>query len=340
MTTNRRRVWQISGGPANRSYSDIFLKYGVALIGPGDWGPWDAKRYPGGESGPWYYDDFSIDGFVRRFATEVNIGDVFLLRTGISTIRAVGIVASEYLYLNQFDDVNGWDLQHARRVRWFELPEEHTFASQVFGANPPRFSRTENEDVLNYVDRFINSPPTYWQNASLPQLPQEEPDLKEIPTALKELVACANDLVPLMWDRHVFGERPSEDEMIAHFVVPFLRALGWPQEYIALKWHWVDVAVFRTLPRTPQNCQFLIEAKRLGAGVEGALEQVIGYVKSLGVPLDVVVTDGIRYRMYSCVAAGANATQADQWEFEPVAYANLTRLKKSAKELFARMTRP
>lgn len=40
----------------------------------------------------------------------------------------------------------------------------------------------------------------------------------------------------------------------------------------------------------------MIEAKRLGAGVEGALEQVKGYVESLGVLRDVVVTDGIRYR--------------------------------------------
>jgi hypothetical protein len=28
-------------------------------------------------------------------------------------------VASEYLYLNQFGDVNGWDLQHAR-FEWHE----------------------------------------------------------------------------------------------------------------------------------------------------------------------------------------------------------------------------
>ena len=56
----------------------------------------------------------------------------------------------------------------------------------------------------------------------------------------------------------------------------------------------------------------MIEAKRLGAGIEGALEQAKGYVKALGIPRDVIVTDGIRYRMYA----------ADRG-FEPVAYANL-----------------
>jgi hypothetical protein len=312
-------VWQISGGQASRPYAELFLKYGVGLIGPGDAGPWKPERD----------DDEFEGGFVRRFASEVQVGDVFLLRTGISRICAVGIVASEYMYLNQFDDVNGWDLQHARRVRWCKLPEEHTFTTPVFGANPTRCSRTWNEEVLDYADRFLNSPPTNWQTAALPELPAEEPPLEDVPTAVQGLVAVAHDLVPLLWDRQTFGEHPSEDELIAHFVVPFLRALGWPPERIAVKWRCIDVAVFQALPRTPENCHFVIEAKRLGAGVEGALKQAKGYVAALGAPRDVVVTDGIRYRMYSCQGA-----------FEPVAYANLGRLKQSAADLFARMKRP
>jgi hypothetical protein len=308
-------VWQISGGPMSRPYADVFLKHGVGLIGPGDAGPWEPGR------------DREFEGdFVRRFAAEVQVGDVFLLRTGISTICAVGIVASEYQYLNQFDDVNGWDLQHARRVRWQPLPASHDFGKPVFGANPPRLSRVQNEEVLDYVHRFLNSPPTQWQKDPLPGLPPEETSLEDVPAALQGLVASARDLVPLMEDQERFGEPPSEDEMIVHFVVPFLRCLGWPQECIAVKWRHIDVAVFRALPRTPENCHLVIEVKRLGAGVEGALEQATGYVKELGVPCDVVVTDGIRYRMYSC-----------QNDFKSIAYANLVRLKSSATGLFKRM---
>ena len=320
MKTPTRRVWQLAGGQTNRPYADVFLKYGVGLIGPGNAGPWEGERR----------DEEFGGSFVRRFASEVQKGDVFLLRTGISKICAVGIVASEYLYLNQFDDVNGWDLQHARRVRWYKLPQEHTFTTpHVFGANPTRFSQTWDEEVIDYVNRFLNSPPTYWQEAALPKLPPEEPHLENVPKALECLVADANDLVPLMWDRQKFGEHPSEDELISHFVIPFLRALGWRQEQIAVKWRHIDVAVFRALPRTPENCHLVIEAKRLGAGIEGALEQAKGYVEALGTPRDVVVTDGIRYRIYSC-----------QSGFEPIAYANLVRLKESATELFERMKRP
>jgi hypothetical protein len=72
----------------------------------------------------------------------------------------------------------------------------------------------------------------------------------------------------------------------------------------------------------------ILEAKRFGAGIEGALEQAKGYVEALGLPRNVVVTDGIRYRMYD--------TESD---FESLAYANLARLKQPARALFARMQR-
>jgi hypothetical protein len=314
-----RAVWQVSAGPGSRSYADVFLKYGVALIGPGDAGRWTHER-----------DDDEFEGsFVRRFASEVVSGDVFLLRTGLATIAALGLVAGDYQFENAFDDVNGWDLQHTRRVRWCRLAEPHGFVGSAFGANPPRCSRVWGQDVVEFAERVLNSPPTYWQAAPLPELPAEEALLDHVPDPLRGIVAQAADLVPLFWHAQSFGEPPSEDELIAHLIVPFLRALDWPPERIAVKWRRIDVAVFGALPRTPENCRFVIEAKRLGAGVEGALQQAKGYVQALGIPRDVIVTDGVRYRMYA----------ADRG-FEPVAYANLFRLKNPAADLFARMRRP
>lgn len=315
----KRSVWQISGGPTNRNYAEMFLRCAVALIGPGDAGPWSVDR-----------DDKEFEGsYVRRFASEVQEGDVFLLRTGISTIRAVGLVAGEYLYLPQFDDVNGWDLQHARRVRWCPLPVDYNFESSVFGANPPRLSKIGRPDVIDYAERFIMSPPIDWQTSGLPALPEEEAALDAIPIYLQDIIANVNALHSVYWDPKGFGDRPTEDELVAHFVVPFLRKLGWSVEQIAVKWKYIDVAVFKRLPRSPDNCRFIIEAKRLGAGVEGALEQAKGYLESLGVSRNVVVTDGIRYRMYDALNG-----------FIPIAYANLARLKKSSLALFANMKTP
>lgn len=318
--TQPSSVWQVSAGPSNRSYADVLLRHGVALIGPGDAGPWTTDK-----------EDEEFDGgYVRRFASEIEAGDVLVLRTGRATILAAGIVVGDYQHLMTFDDVNGWDLQHARRVRWSRpLPSAHTFEGTPFGNSPARISRVQNEDVLDFAARFLKSPPTDWQSAPLPPLPPEEPRLATVPQSLRELVAQTADLFPLYLDEAGFGERPTEDELVAHFVVPLLRSLGWPTELLAVEWRDIDIAVFSRLPRTPDNCAFIIEAKRLGAGVEGALEQARGYVTSLGVDVDVVVTDGVRYRLYD-----------GRRDFAPIAYANLDRLKQSAAELFTRLQRP
>jgi hypothetical protein len=301
-----------------RPYADVFLEHEVALIGPGDAGEWRAGR-----------PDADFDGsFVRRFATEVRIGDVFLLRTASAQISAVGIVASEYLYLSQFDDVNGWDLQHGRRVRWFRLPVPYDFGSPVFGTNPSRFSTVSTESAVEYARKFINSPPTSWQTVPLPGLPPEQPPLEEVPEALRDIVGHGQDLLSLYGDERSFGEPPLEDELLTHLVVPFLRALGWPPELVAIKWRRIDVCLFKTLPRTSENCALVLEAKRLGMGVEGALGQARAYLDNLGIRRDIVVTDGIRYRLY-----------AHDQAFMPVAYANMARLKKPAVDLFERITK-
>jgi len=94
-----RAVWQISSGPASRLHPEVFLKHDVALIAPGDAGPWAPER-----------DDHEVEGgFVPRFASEVAVGDVFMLRTGIATIAAVGLVARDYLCVNGYHLAKSWD---------------------------------------------------------------------------------------------------------------------------------------------------------------------------------------------------------------------------------------
>lgn len=308
-------VWQISSGPRSGPYAETFLRYGVALIGPGDTGPWR----PSSPLPEWPQ--------VRLFASEVREGDILLLRSGSSQVEAIGIVASGYQYLSQFDDVNGWDLQHARRACWFRLPEDHRFDGAVFMG--PSFGRVMQPEVITYAQRFVNSPPTDWQSASLPSLPPEEPDLDEVPADLQEIVAVACDLGGgLYWDGQAFGPQPTEREMVAHLVVPFLRSLGWSQEQIALEWQFTDVAVFRSLPRAAESCWLVVEAKKLGEGLDLALQQARDYVPATRADCDVLVTNGVRYRLH-----------ARDCGYAPVAYANLCRLRKSATELFARLTR-
>ena len=309
-------VWQLTTGLPSGSYADVLVGHGVALVGPGDSGPWLAGR------------DGSLLRHVRRFASEVREGDVLLLREGSSALKAIGLVAGPYQYLSQFDDVNGWDLQHGRRARWLALPDAYDFGSPVFGS--ARFGKVEHSEVLPLARQLLNSPPSDWQLRDLPELPAEEPELDDVPPSLAEVVALTQDLGGnLYWDEARFGGLPKEHEIVAHLVVPFLRALGWLPEQVAVEWRRTDAALFAVLPRTPANCRLIVEAKTLGDGLDLALEQAKGYVDATGAACDVLVTNGIRYRLH-----------ARDREYTCVAYANLAKPKRSAKDLFARLLRP
>ncbi len=316
-----RSVWQVGGGPSNRLFVDEFIKFGVALIGPADAGEWNSALPD---------EDFGGSG-VRRFATEPALGDIILLRSGQSTVHAVGLITSDYIYLPQFNDVNGWDLQHARRVAWYRLPAPYVFETAVFGANPRRFSRIYNDAGISYARSFIRSPPTDWQVAPLPALPDAEPPLSSVPEPIAGIVALAADLGWSYWDIERFGERPSEDEMIAHYAIPLLRAMGWSPEHIAVQWHSIDVCVFRALPRVAENVQFIVEGKRLGDGIEGALGQAKGYAAAMGISCDLIVTDGLRYRLYEY--------DEKTMDYLPAAYANLLVPKQSSARFFTRIKR-
>jgi hypothetical protein len=130
---------------------------------------------------------------------------MFFLRTGLATIAALGLVAGDYHFENAFDDVNGWDLQHTRRVRWCRLAEPHAFDGSAFGANPARCSRVWGQEVVEFAERFLNSPPTYWQTAPLPKVPAEEPPPRSCPRSAagdrrpSRRSRAAVSAFPLLW---------------------------------------------------------------------------------------------------------------------------------------------
>lgn len=301
-----------------RSYAEVFLRHSVALLRPGDAGRWSPDRAN---------EDFDGDD-VRLFASQAREGDAILLRSGPSSIVAVGIVAGPYEYLDLFDDVNGWDLQHARRVRWLRLPE-----SSELGPDEPgfrrRFGPVEHDETLDFVHRIFRNPPTAWQRRPLPPLPPGEPPLVDWPADLRDL---AGELADLAWqyeDRDGFGDVPKEDELLLHGVGPLLRALGWSARQVAVKWRNVDVTLFLDLPRRPESVHLIFEAKRRGIGIEGALQQAKDYLADLGIVRDIVLTDGIRYRLYA----------ADR-DWTPVAYANFAQPKLPALDLLGRLRPP
>lgn len=57
-------------------------------------------------------------GMLRRFFQDVQYGDIIVLRVGAQKVYGVGQVVGPYLWVDAFANVQGWGLQHTRRVRW------------------------------------------------------------------------------------------------------------------------------------------------------------------------------------------------------------------------------
>ena len=184
-------------GPTDRSYADQFLNHGVALIGP-----WEMqgrgvlidpmKSLKAGSSGG------SPPSCVPA--------DVLLLRMGLSTIRAVGLVASEYQYLPQFDDVMVGLASCAHGDRFPTMggatlvPDSRTLvlADRCSAAHPPRLSRVGAAEIVDYANgTSFGLRQTDWQDRALPSLPEEEAELEAPPIELQEIVDQVHDLLSL-----------------------------------------------------------------------------------------------------------------------------------------------
>lgn len=109
MDISGKTIWQQAAGDTDRNYSDLCLKWDVILNGPGHVGPWPAVD-------PKCSARKVTD--LKRFAEEMKDGDLVVLRIGTSTVLGVGQIVGLYEWCDMFGDVDGWRLQHVRRVRW------------------------------------------------------------------------------------------------------------------------------------------------------------------------------------------------------------------------------
>jgi hypothetical protein len=110
---------------------------------------------------------------------------------------------------------------------------------------------------------------------------------------------------------------PSESETVAYLAVPLLRALGWTPQRMAIEWNNVDIAMFRSLPRSDDKLSVVVEAKKKGRSCLTAVSQAEAYAANRKRCRRLIVTDGIRYGVYKRSPKG----------FRLFAYLNLTDLR-------------
>ncbi len=320
---NARNYWQQAAGDNDRNYAAICLKWDVILNGPGYAGMWpDCAQKLREEN----WSSRKVTD-LRRFAKDIKDGDVVVLRLGTSQVLGVGIVIGGYEWLDIFGDVDGWDLQHVRRVKWLwnglDKPKEFPTYSLKLGDTTQSL---ESKEVLDWLESLNLDLDTIYDLEKLPQGENDDIDFDAVSeflfnqgvssTSIENLSKEIGELVRIAkWYQK--DSNPSESETVAYLAVPLLRALGWTPQKMAIEWNNVDIALFNQLPREEKNLNVVVEAKKKGNSCLTALSQAQSYAKGKENCLRLIVTDGLRYGVYL----------KNGGDFELYAYFNITRLK-------------
>jgi hypothetical protein len=329
--TQDREVWQIAAGDGARDYRDLFLRFGLAAVGPGWPGPYPEHKQE-------YLDTQRPEVFrpwLRSFCEDPKPGDLIILRsmeTGAAVAVAVGLVTSGYHYREVLEDVEGWNLQHTFDVSWRSKP-----AGQAATPMPG----------LNTRGTFAKSHKAHGQAAKLwsvlpdhpkEPLPERARPLSDdqlidklvdrgVPTAQAEVITSTIWRLRRLaqWYARVAGYRSlhgsvAEHEIRTFLIVPLLLALGWPEQRIKIEHHHADIVLFKQPFSEPNpEVQLIVETKRLWDALGGAsIQQAIGYAeKCRPICRSLIVSDGFRYKLLQLSSGG----------WRPTAYANLRNLR-------------
>lgn len=326
MEISGKTIWQQAAGDTDRDYSRICLDWDVVLNGPGYAGPWPDCRealLAEGRSARKIAD-------LRRFAEEIHDGDFIVLRLGTSTVLGVGQIVGNYEWCDEFGDVDGWELQHVRRVRWVwrngNAPKHFDTYALKQGDTTQKLS---SGPVMDWISSLSISESAL--ERSLVPLPRSEAEsetsLSEISEYLFDQGVASASITNLLeqmgeliriakWYRR--STNPSERETIAYLVVPLLRALGWTPQRMAVEWNYVDLALFEHLPRSDESLQVVVEAKKMEKSCLSAASQAMTYSDGKPACHRLIVTDGLRYGVY---------VRRKLEPFKLYAYMNLTRLR-------------
>lgn len=328
MDLTGKALWQIGAGDTERSYGSICIDFDVMIAGPGSAGRFNEQLYAG-------YGD--IKNSLRRFCIEAKDGDIVLLRIGTGKVIAVGeIVGNQFDWVEAFSDVDGWDLQHVRRVRWYPNTS-NTFPPKTLGGQVRTFASVNVGIVKKWVQSLDIDDSSKTRNISA--LPQSGKEIDPIELGNRLFIEglpseYVDKLIDTFASLHRVAKwyknetkrpknRPSEQETVCYLVMPLLLSLGWSQQTAAIEWHYVDVALFSGMPPENKNLACVVEAKLLGRSVFSPFGQAKDYALKEGRSScqKLIVTDGIRYALHRRVKGIAH----DGFELE--AYLNILEMR-------------
>jgi hypothetical protein len=336
-------VWQFSAGDGVRDYGDVCVQFGVAMVGPGDPGPYPDHREH------YLHDEHDFRPWMQTFceADVLQEGHLIALKRpkgGRWVVPAVGQVSGGYRWLEQFADVDGWNLQHTRGVKWRTPPRGNEIA--IDGLRRGTLTRTKKaaDAVRSCYERWKPHPAD-----PLPEPAKELKDEELTEELLKHgmpivqcdrLVETMNRLRRLAGWYKTQGAAISEHEIRTFLIVPVLQALGWPEQRTKIELRPIDIALFDKPYTDTSEPSVIVESKRPDAGLRWTIDQATGYAKRYPGCRALVVTDGFRYELWE---RGPNK------EWKEGAYVSLLRpLRRhpyradvgGAAELFERLLAP
>jgi hypothetical protein len=296
MTMN---IWQVKAGDGERDYSKVFLQYGVMLIGSGEEG--DYRKHK---------DKYETIREYRQFAEEAVKGDLVVLKRPWGGSKwaaiAVGKITSGYSFEAVFSDVEDFSLQHCRQVEWKEPAQVKPVPGLSRGGGT--FSHVNDERAREEAERLWKEGKRK-KSEAIPHEP-EELSPKELTDSLtaeglprERAKRIADEIERLQqlaeWYEDVGWYDVGEHEARTFLVVPLIKSLGWDEKQVRIEWHYKDVVLFDSPYSQKSKPLILIESKRLGHGLGGAPEQAKEYAELNPTCDRLVVTDGIRYKLFT-----------------------------------------
>jgi len=321
MSSSHRTYWLIAAGDELRDYSEVFTRFGIMLVGSGDLGNYFENQKD--------YEEFG-EHTVPRFAKEVQPGDVVILKRGVISIIATGIVdkrKDSYFYNKIFSDVEDFSLQHGRYVTWYK-PEKEV---KTKGLARGTLTRTNNPHIHQIAEHIINeNKPIH--SIKIPPLAKDVVDEELISHLIEHGLSSgqAEDVIRAFsrirrlgrwyedhWkEREDVGEDISEHETRTFLIIPLLLALGWPEQRLKIEWKRLDITFFEKNYSPGDSPMMILESKKLYHPLLEAVKQVKNYSEKFPNCKKLVTSNGIRYLLF--------AKENNKWKLK--AYLNLLKI--------------
>ena len=331
MNIHGKTIWQQAAGDTNRNYVKLCLDWDVILNGPGENGCWpDCEESLRKDK----WSERKITD-LRRFCEGMKCGDLVVLRLGTSFVYGVGQIVGGYKWCEAFNDVDGWDIGHVRRVLWLwksngTPPKKFDTYTLKLGDTTQRLGAPDVERWLRSLEtsqaertREMVDLPKVGKPLDLGEISEHMFDHGVASNSINSLLEQIGELTRIANWYHRQQAPPSENETISYLVAPLLRSLGWTPQKMAIEWNRIDIALFANVPREEGFLSAVVEVKKINASSLSAFEQAERYARQYKNCNRVILTDGLRYGVFWKDEEDLGQEQ----KFRLRAYMNLTSLR-------------